>query len=186
MRKELKAQIIEKVAAQLAENPNFYLADIAGLNAGQLDTFQSRTLFHRVGKGFYHTRRLQRGIMAALLSSDPFPCRFVDRRQVTNRQALFDKMLRHIKAIFGKSGIVLFFDIDMKRPVFIRMRQVIYCQSLNGRVDEKNHLVRTVFDRLTHHINGVCVFREIIYAGRCFKTFSPPQRIRILSPAGFA
>ena len=33
MRKELKAQIIEKVAAQLAENPNFYLADIAGLNA---------------------------------------------------------------------------------------------------------------------------------------------------------
>lgn len=33
MRKELKAQIIEKVAAQLAENPNFYLADISGLNA---------------------------------------------------------------------------------------------------------------------------------------------------------
>ena len=32
MRKELKAQIIEKVAAQLAENPNFYLADISGLN----------------------------------------------------------------------------------------------------------------------------------------------------------
>ena len=33
MRKELKAQIIEAVAAQIAENPNFYLADIAGLNA---------------------------------------------------------------------------------------------------------------------------------------------------------
>lgn len=33
MRKELKAQIIEKVAAQLAENPNFYLADISGLDA---------------------------------------------------------------------------------------------------------------------------------------------------------
>ena len=33
MKKELKAQIIEKVAAQLAENPNFYLADISGLNA---------------------------------------------------------------------------------------------------------------------------------------------------------
>ena len=33
MRKELKAQIIEKVAAQLAENPNFYLADLTGLNA---------------------------------------------------------------------------------------------------------------------------------------------------------
>ena len=33
MRKELKAQIIENVAAQIAENPNFYLANIAGLNA---------------------------------------------------------------------------------------------------------------------------------------------------------
>ena len=33
MKKELKAQIIEKVAAQLAENPNFYLADLTGLNA---------------------------------------------------------------------------------------------------------------------------------------------------------
>ena len=33
MRKELKAQIIEKVAAQIAENPNFYLTDISGLNA---------------------------------------------------------------------------------------------------------------------------------------------------------
>ena len=33
MKKELKAQIIEKVAAQLAENPNFYLADLSGLNA---------------------------------------------------------------------------------------------------------------------------------------------------------
>ena len=33
MRKEEKAQIIEKIAAQISENPNFYLADIAGLNA---------------------------------------------------------------------------------------------------------------------------------------------------------
>ena len=33
MKKELKAQIIEKIAAQIAENPNFYLADIEGLNA---------------------------------------------------------------------------------------------------------------------------------------------------------
>ncbi len=33
MRKELKAQIIEKIAAQIKENPNFYLADISGLNA---------------------------------------------------------------------------------------------------------------------------------------------------------
>ena len=35
MRKEEKAQIIESVAAQLAENSNFYLADISGLNAEQ-------------------------------------------------------------------------------------------------------------------------------------------------------
>lgn len=33
MKKELKAQIIEAVAAQIAENPNFYLADVSGLNA---------------------------------------------------------------------------------------------------------------------------------------------------------
>lgn len=33
MRKEEKAQIIEKIAAQIAENPNFYLADFEGLNA---------------------------------------------------------------------------------------------------------------------------------------------------------
>lgn len=33
MRKEEKAKIIESIAAQIAETPNFYLADIAGLNA---------------------------------------------------------------------------------------------------------------------------------------------------------
>jgi len=33
MRKEEKAQIIESIAAQIAENPNFYLADLEGLNA---------------------------------------------------------------------------------------------------------------------------------------------------------
>lgn len=33
MRKEEKAQIIEKIAASIAENPNFYLANIEGLNA---------------------------------------------------------------------------------------------------------------------------------------------------------
>lgn len=33
MRKELKAQIIESVSAQLQENPNFYIVDISGLNA---------------------------------------------------------------------------------------------------------------------------------------------------------
>jgi large subunit ribosomal protein L10 len=33
MRKEEKAQIIETIAAQIAENPNFYLADLSGLNA---------------------------------------------------------------------------------------------------------------------------------------------------------
>ncbi len=33
MRKEEKAQIIEKIAAQIAENPNFYITDLEGLNA---------------------------------------------------------------------------------------------------------------------------------------------------------
>ena len=33
MKKELKAQIIDQVAAQIAENPNFYLANIEGLDA---------------------------------------------------------------------------------------------------------------------------------------------------------
>lgn len=34
MRKELKSRIIESLSAQIKENPNFYLADISGLNAG--------------------------------------------------------------------------------------------------------------------------------------------------------
>lgn len=33
MKKEEKVQIIENIAAQLKETPNFYVADIAGLNA---------------------------------------------------------------------------------------------------------------------------------------------------------
>lgn len=33
MRKEEKAQIIENIAAQISEVPNFYLADVEGLNA---------------------------------------------------------------------------------------------------------------------------------------------------------
>ena len=36
MRKELKAQIIENIAAQLEETPSFYVTDIAGLNAAPL------------------------------------------------------------------------------------------------------------------------------------------------------
>ncbi len=35
MRKEEKAQIIESISAQLQETPNFYVADISGLNADQ-------------------------------------------------------------------------------------------------------------------------------------------------------
>lgn len=35
MRKEEKAQVIESVSAQLAQTPNFYVTDIAGLNAEQ-------------------------------------------------------------------------------------------------------------------------------------------------------
>ena len=33
MRKEEKAQIIDQLVAQLEATPNFYVADIAGLNA---------------------------------------------------------------------------------------------------------------------------------------------------------
>lgn len=35
MKKEFKNQIIESISAQLAEYPDFYITDIAGLNAGQ-------------------------------------------------------------------------------------------------------------------------------------------------------
>ena len=35
MKKELKGQIIETISAQLQQYPNFYITDIAGLNAGQ-------------------------------------------------------------------------------------------------------------------------------------------------------
>ena len=35
MKKELKGQIIETISAQLKQYPNFYVTDIAGLNAGQ-------------------------------------------------------------------------------------------------------------------------------------------------------
>ena len=35
MKKELKGQIIESISAQLQQYPNFYITDIAGLNASQ-------------------------------------------------------------------------------------------------------------------------------------------------------
>ena len=35
MKKEAKGQIIETISAQLQQYPNFYITDIAGLNAGQ-------------------------------------------------------------------------------------------------------------------------------------------------------
>ena len=35
MKKELKAQIIDSLAAEIKQYPNFYITDIAGLNAGQ-------------------------------------------------------------------------------------------------------------------------------------------------------
>ena len=35
MKKEAKGQIIESISAQLKQYPNFYITDIAGLNAGQ-------------------------------------------------------------------------------------------------------------------------------------------------------
>lgn len=63
MRKELKAQVIESISAQIKENPNFYITDIAGLNAedttklrracfeaGIKLTVVKNTLFHHVLK----------------------------------------------------------------------------------------------------------------------------------------
>ena len=44
MKKELKAQIIEQIAAQLKETPNFYVTDISGLNAAQTSKLR-RTCF---------------------------------------------------------------------------------------------------------------------------------------------
>lgn len=40
MKKELKGQIIESISAQLKQYPNFYITDIAGLNAGQTSTLR--------------------------------------------------------------------------------------------------------------------------------------------------
>lgn len=40
MRKEEKAQIIESIAAQISENPNFYLASVEGLNAENTATLR--------------------------------------------------------------------------------------------------------------------------------------------------
>lgn len=40
MKKELKGQIIESISAQLQQYPNFYITDIAGLNAKQTSTLR--------------------------------------------------------------------------------------------------------------------------------------------------
>ena len=40
MKKELKNQVIDAVAAQIQECPNFYITDIAGLNAEQTSTLR--------------------------------------------------------------------------------------------------------------------------------------------------
>ncbi len=47
MRKELKAQIIDSISAQIKETPNFYVTDIAGLNAG--DTTKLRRACFEAG-----------------------------------------------------------------------------------------------------------------------------------------
>ena len=63
MKKELKAQVIEAIKANMAQYPNFYITDIAGLNAEQTSTLRrdcfnegikltvvKNTLFHKVIK----------------------------------------------------------------------------------------------------------------------------------------
>ena len=64
MRKEIKAQIIESISAQIKETPNFYITDISGLNDEQTTKLRracfeagiklvvvKNTLFHHVIKG---------------------------------------------------------------------------------------------------------------------------------------
>ena len=64
MKKELKAQVIEQITAQLQETPNFYITDISGLNAEKTTqlrracfeagiklTVVKNTLFEHVIKG---------------------------------------------------------------------------------------------------------------------------------------
>ncbi|MCF0185425.1 MAG: 50S ribosomal protein L10, partial [Bacteroidaceae bacterium] len=40
MKKELKSQIIDQLTALIEANPNFYVTDIAGLNAEQTHTLR--------------------------------------------------------------------------------------------------------------------------------------------------
>ena len=65
MKKEFKNQIIESISAELAQYPNFYITDIAGLDAGQTSklrrecfaqgiklTVVKNTLFEKALEGF--------------------------------------------------------------------------------------------------------------------------------------
>ena len=47
MRKEIKAQIIESISAQLQETPNFYITGISGLNAEQTCLLRGRNQAYR-------------------------------------------------------------------------------------------------------------------------------------------
>ena len=49
MKKELKGQIIESISAQLGQYPNFYITDIAGLNAGQTSKLRRECFNEGVG-----------------------------------------------------------------------------------------------------------------------------------------
>ena len=40
MKKEVKAQVLEAIAAQIQQYPNFYITDIAGLNAEQTSSLR--------------------------------------------------------------------------------------------------------------------------------------------------
>jgi len=73
MRKELKEQIIEEVAAQLAETPNFYVTDIAGLDAEKTSALR-RACFEKdiklmVVKNTLFRKALEKSAEAALVDS---------------------------------------------------------------------------------------------------------------------
>ena len=66
MRKEVKVQILESISAQLQEYPNFYIVDIAGLNAEQTSKlrrqcFERNIILSVVKNTFFHKAVLATG-----------------------------------------------------------------------------------------------------------------------------
>ena len=82
MRREEKAQIIEAIAAQLEQTPDFYVTDIAGLNAEQTSELR-RACFEKdiklvVVKNTLLSKVIEKGSAEAASAHQgirPDPCR---------------------------------------------------------------------------------------------------------------